>query len=100
MLAGPFCSQELNATHVADMRLLQEAKERERALWEREIDAALTHVKVGAHLSKVFSSMCTSDTACVRLRDAHARRVHALTPTFRRLRKRSSAMKQRVLKKS
>jgi hypothetical protein len=28
------------------LRLLQEAKERERALWEREIDAALSHVKV------------------------------------------------------
>jgi hypothetical protein len=38
--------QELNATHAADLRLLQEAKERERVVWEREIDAALSHVKV------------------------------------------------------
>jgi hypothetical protein len=30
------------------LRLLQEAKDRERTLWEREIDAALSHVKVRA----------------------------------------------------
>ena len=42
-------AQELHATHAADMRLLQEAKERERALWEKEIDAALAHVKVGLY---------------------------------------------------
>ena len=41
--------QELHATHAADLRLLQEAKERERVLWEKEIDAALAHVKVGLY---------------------------------------------------
>jgi hypothetical protein len=40
--------QELHATHAADLRLLQEAKERERVLWEKEIDAALAHVKAGS----------------------------------------------------
>ncbi len=42
-------AQELHATHAADLRLLQEAKERERVLWEKEIDAALAHVKVGLY---------------------------------------------------
>ena len=49
------CSQELSATHAADMRLLQEAKERERVLWEREIDAALAHVKV-RQSTRVFNA--------------------------------------------
>jgi hypothetical protein len=58
--------QELNAAHAIDLRLLQEAKERERSLWEREIDAALAHVKVRAFfveslretLLKIKSRVC------------------------------------------
>jgi hypothetical protein len=50
--------QELNATHAADLRLLQEAKERERLLWEREIDAALAHVKVALPVYETGSQSC------------------------------------------
>jgi hypothetical protein len=46
--------QDLNATHATDLRLLHEAKERERSLWEREVDAALAHVKVRITPNQTF----------------------------------------------
>jgi hypothetical protein len=48
------CSQELKASHAHDLRLLQEANDRERALWEKEVDAALKHVKVNNRCNLCF----------------------------------------------
>ncbi len=53
--------------HAADLRLLEEAKDRERTLWEREIDAALSHVKVRA-IS--VGKYLFSESPIVKLRDS------------------------------
>ncbi len=78
-------SQELNATHAADLRLLEEAKERERAVWEREIDAALAHVKVNISIYIVEFLLRRASIFRFDLR--------ALTSNICRRKKRSSEMK-------
>ena len=90
--------------HAADLRLLEEAKDRERTLWEREIDAALSHVKVRA---TPVGKYLFSENPIVKLRDslsqmllfAPAAILAALTPLNCRCKRKNSAVKRCAPKK-
>ena len=89
--------QDLNATHATDLRLLHEAKERERSLWEREVDAALAHVKVTISSNQIFNGVhFDHQFVCLRFpRDT-------IVPTCDvcRRKRRSNNAKQRVMQKN
>lgn len=84
--------------HAADLRLLEEAKDRERTLWEREIDAALSHVKVRATpVGKYLFS--ENPIAKQMLPFAPAAILAALTPLNCRCKRKNSAVKRCAPKK-